>query len=244
MISIQKNFLFVHVPKTGGNSIQSILKDYSEDKIIVRGNQDGINSFAVENEKYKTRKHSTLSAYKAALEPQLYSRLFKFSIIRNPWDRMVSLYFSARRRVVKEWDREAFVKLINRALPVRRFVVADSPFEAILGKLKIRGEQRGEPAYCTGFEKVLKKLKIQIDSVGFNKKNINHDIDFFIRFEALNEDFKLACNRLGIPYTPLPMRNKSEHKHYSRYYDDAMNEIVRKKFIEEIEFGGYKFKNA
>jgi len=34
MISIKHNFIFIHVPKTAGNSFQNILKNYSEDKIV------------------------------------------------------------------------------------------------------------------------------------------------------------------------------------------------------------------
>jgi len=99
MLSINKKFLFIHVPKTGGNSIQKILKKYSEDNITIGEHQDGIERFGVQNREYKTVKHSPLSYYKAVIEPELYKKLFKFATIRNPWDRIISFYFSPHRGV-------------------------------------------------------------------------------------------------------------------------------------------------
>src|SRR6266853_2331973 len=94
MISFQKQFLFVHIPKTAGNSIQSILRDYSEDEIVaLRGEQDGIERFGLRNPKYKIRKHSTLAEYRAALEKERFHGLYKFTCVRNPWDGMVSSDF-------------------------------------------------------------------------------------------------------------------------------------------------------
>ena len=117
VISIQKNFLFIHVPKTAGNSIQHILKDYSEDSIVTTARrQDGIERFGVRNDKYHTTKHSPLSQYRKVLEPELYDQLFKFATIRNPWERMISRYFSLHRRV-KAWSREDFAQFID-AVPL------------------------------------------------------------------------------------------------------------------------------
>jgi hypothetical protein len=120
MISFQKRFLFVHIPKTGGNSIQSVLARYSEDEIVRRAGQDGIERFGVVNPKYKLKKHSPLSDYRAALGAGEFSQLYKFASVRNPWDRMVSLYFTPIRR--KKWDRKAFQKMIRQTLPAADYL--------------------------------------------------------------------------------------------------------------------------
>ncbi len=125
MISFQKRFLFVHIPKTAGNSIQTILRHYSEDEIVaLRAEQDGIERFGLRNPHYKIKKHSTLAEYCAALGEKDFRGLYKFTCVRNPWDRMVSYYFGTTQ-LVETWDRKEFRKLILRALSVRDYLQLD-----------------------------------------------------------------------------------------------------------------------
>src|SRR5205814_7011514 len=135
MISFQKRFLFVHIPKTAGNSIQSVLRDYSEDQIVaLRSEQDGIERFGLRNPNYKIKKHSTLAEYRAALGDEQFRGLYKFACVRNPWDRMVSYYFTPTQQV-GELDRKEFRKVISKALSVADYLrldlVDDDPFSEL-----------------------------------------------------------------------------------------------------------------
>ncbi len=214
MISIKKKFLFIHVPKTGGNSIQNILRGYSEDKIVtIAKHQDGIERFEVRNDIYNITKHSTLSDYKKVIESEIFEKLYIFSTVRNPWDMMISFYFSPHRGV-KEWDRERFKYLINKVATLRTYIKNTTIFSE----------------------------KISPPEIILSSKAVDSDIDFIMRFEFLNDDFKQVCEILNIPFLPLPHRNKSNREHYSRYYDVELIKLVEDKFKEEIELGRYTYK--
>jgi hypothetical protein len=122
VLSIQKNFLFIHVPKTAGNSIQNAIKNWSEDDITADApHQDGIERYNVVNARYGTVKHSTLATYQRQLEQPLFDKLYKFSTVRNPWERAISQFFSPHRNMT-EWNREAFLDFLPRVKPLRHFV--------------------------------------------------------------------------------------------------------------------------
>ncbi len=121
MLSLKKNFLFVHIPKTAGNTIQDVLLEYSEDTKVTRTCQDGINCFGIVSEKYSTQKHSPLREYQQKLPEILFNNLFKFTCVRNPWDRLISFYFSPHRGKVN-WDREAFIDFAQTVPPALSFL--------------------------------------------------------------------------------------------------------------------------
>ena len=129
MISLQKRFLFVHIPKTAGNSIQSVLRDYSEDQLVaLRKEQDGIERFGLRNPKYKIKKHSTLSEYRDALGHEQFRDLYKFTCVRNPWDRMVSYYFTPTQSP-ETWSPKKFRGIISKAVSVPDYLRLDNSEE-------------------------------------------------------------------------------------------------------------------
>lgn len=212
MISINKKFLFVHIPKTGGNSLQNILHKYSEDELIISADHhDGKERFELSNNKYDIHKHSSINNYKEELEKKVFDSLFKFATIRNPWDLMISYYFSPHRKV-QEWNREEFVEILKS---VKTFT-----------------------DYTTIKKKDNNSIKTILSKLFYKKKSI---LDFIIRFEYLNEDFSKLCELIDIPFEELPVRNKSKRKHYSFYYDSELIEMVRGKFSYEIKLGQYEF---
>jgi len=126
MISLQKRFLFVHIPKTAGNSIQSVLRDYSEDQLIaLRKEQDGIERFGLRSTKYKIKKHSTLNEYHRALGEEQFRDLYKFTCVRNPWDRMVSYYFTPTQNP-ETWNRKKFREIISKAVSLADYLRLDN----------------------------------------------------------------------------------------------------------------------
>ncbi|MBB5352646.1 hypothetical protein HNR46_002894 [Haloferula luteola] len=215
MISLKHQFLFIHVPKTGGNSIQNILKDYSEDDIVIMGeHQDGVERFEVRNANYQITKHATLAEYREVLDRATFEKLFKFATLRNPWDMMISFYFSPHRKV-SAWDRDDFLSLLAETPTLRHYVHCPKVGEKLLGKMGLGA-----------------------------KGSLTQDIDFLIRFESIDEDFGKVCDRLEIPRVVLPKRNASSRAHYSSYYDEELVAKVADRFAEEIEWGGYQFERA
>jgi hypothetical protein len=127
MLSTTHNFLFVHVPKTGGNAIQDALRQYSEDAIVcLESHHDGVDRFEVRSPKYKTVKHSTLADYQCEYGGQLMTKLFKFSAVRNTWDRCMSHYFSPHRGPVT-WKKTDFIRFIELEVnPIRYYLAKDA----------------------------------------------------------------------------------------------------------------------
>ena len=134
MLSSSHKFLFVHIPKTGGNSIQQVLAPYSEDRIVALDEQDGRERFEVRG-RFTRRKHATLSEYRESLPAELYAEAHKFCAVRDPWSRAISFYFTPRRWLKRGlepfWSKEHFLETLSLLPPMVDYLKVDGRIQAL-----------------------------------------------------------------------------------------------------------------
>jgi hypothetical protein len=109
LLSIEKKFLFVHVPKTGGTSVARALDPWVVHPPLSAWNKL-LSRFHLQKDpaRVRLRVHGSLTDAYAQLPDDFSDSLFKFGFVRNPWDRLVSEYSfilarenHPRHRVVK-----------------------------------------------------------------------------------------------------------------------------------------------
>ena len=186
MINHKHKFIFIHINKCGGSTI---------DRLLGGGLFGG---------------HKKVFDYKK-LNPKEFDNYFKFTFVRNPWDRVVSFYFYQMKR---NWIYYPF----DETIPFKEFV------KNWLIQMPRQTKLNTHPCYDW-----------------ISDKDDNLQVDFIGRFENLQQDFNIVCDKIGIPQQQLPRKNATKHKHYTEYYDDETREIVAEKFAKDIEYFGYEF---
>ncbi|MEZ5756145.1 MAG: sulfotransferase family 2 domain-containing protein [Paracoccaceae bacterium] len=96
ILSRGRGYLFLHIPKTGGTALTLALEARAmKDDILIgdtpkararRGRLKGLSA------RGRLWKHSTLADLDGWLSPDDLDALFILTLVRNPWDRMVSYY--------------------------------------------------------------------------------------------------------------------------------------------------------
>lgn len=93
-------------------------------------------------------------------------------------------------------------------------------------------------------EENLISIGVNIESFKIKNGNIydfTKGCDFICRFENLQNDFFKVCEILNIHPRIIPHLNKTQHTHYSLYYDDEIYKIITKRYEKDIEYFKYSF---
>lgn len=208
VISHRHRFVFVHHPRTAGTSIDTVF--------------GCSRPFFNPEQPDEPSRHLPLAWYRDRF-PDLFPVYFKFCFVRNPWDRLVSMWTNSRERVMTEL-RNAEASLATG--------IADGKQQRKLERLVER--RRGHPA--------LRPFDEWLRAVPYGPQLIDDDgvFDFVGRFEELPEAWAEVCSRLGI-VLPLPHTNRTQHRHYRDYYDAETRELVAERCSADLEFLGYRF---
>lgn len=192
IVSDQAKLLFLHIPRTGGTSIMSLLKDRLPDA------------------KGLLLQHDNASTVSISFFRQ-YSDYFKFSFVRNPWDRLLSLYALALKYPV------------DNSKPLFSFEAFYKKYELEQVNLKL-----GRAFYLNQTDYLYNKNgEMVVDKVG-RYENYEHEL-----LEILHEQ--------NIPFTYIPRLNKTEHAHYRSFYSEERKKFVEKLCYKDIESFGYRF---
>lgn len=108
-ISYKHKIVFIHIPKTGGTSITNGL---------------GIEQLK-ENLHGTEYSHFTSNEIKEAY-PKIWKKFFKFTIIRNPFDRLVSEWaYQGKRKPFKEFALSLYMTTATHYVPQYKFINDD-----------------------------------------------------------------------------------------------------------------------
>jgi len=232
IISYELKYMFVHVPKAAGTSIRNLLSINPLFKPDVLASWDGIKDSDYERFPKLTKELKSHSPTTTGIEflktkghnPDEY---FKFGFIRNPWDKIVSLYFYSKNVLAKQFEGKEKTQGLNSIIKNSQ----KSFYDFVLDEYK---EESGSLS--------------QDEKIIFNKNNLM--LDFCGKFENIEEDMTKIVHEI-FPYFKenpnfdcrwrLLKNNKTQHSHYKDYYNKETKKIISQKFSRIIELGKYKF---
>lgn len=180
------NFVFIHINKTGGSSIEKALKLPSEHKTALEKIEE--------------------------IGMRRWENKFTFTVIRNPWDKVVSHYhYRVQTNQTELRDNTiSFSKWVRLTYGSKDSYYYDKPI----------------------------MFMPQSDWISDLEGTVL--VKHICRFERLSEDFSVVCNKLGKNVT-LPHVKSSKRGNYRDYYEEDTAVIVENWFRKDIENFGYKF---
>jgi hypothetical protein len=184
-------FVFIHINKNAGTSI---------------GHAIGL----------PKKQHLTVKEVIENVGREQWERAFRFSIVRNPWDKVVSHY---NHRI-----KTNQTGLKDNPIPFKEWVAAT------YGVVK-------DPRYYDQpkmFQPQVERLK---DLEG------RKGLDLIGRIQDLAGTNRQIAERIGVN-AELPHLNRSERSDYRTFYDDATAELVADWFREDVEYFRYTFDPA
>lgn len=216
MISDKYSCIFIHIPKTAGQSIEKYFldlhgKSWAERETLLLAHNE-FSSCGPERLAHLTAEEYVKFGY---VDENTYYDYFKFSIVRNPWDRLVSEYnyrklymlFSFRDYILFNLpEKSSYTDEYRHVMPQYHYIF-------------------GENGEC------------KVDFIG-RFENIKKDFSTICQ--------KLGLLDCKLPHQNKSPKIKNlftkRRKHYSEYYDHETKEIVEEMYKCDIVAFNYEFQ--
>ena len=202
--------IFYRIPKNASTSVYDQLGSSN----IIKQNEKLINCNADQNlyKRWFSPTHLKPEELKKITGLNL-NDFFSFCIVRNPWDRVVSMYFFCKKHdlhslygIDEDYDFNFFCKTLNKYKNDKYFIACHSQSQW--------AKRSYAPSRILRFENIQEEFKQMVEDIGLQGVSKN-----------------------------LPHKNKTNHKHYSSYYTKETIDLIEQIFIEDIKNFGYSFEN-
>lgn len=227
IISHEHKFIFVHIGRTAGTSVEdSLLRAMGvkcptqtkgeRPELILNSLYNRTESLCPELRHFVGRKHATLEQLKELAGARAYHDYFKFATVRNPWDHELSIYTKAQSRIHGE--------------KARKSSFSKNDFDIHLVK---RHALRRRHRFSTYMD--------------FFSVNGSIALDAVIRFESLEQDFQNTCATIGLEAKlshngdESRARNAAGATEYREYYSFLGKRLVGHFRHNDTMWLGYQF---
>jgi chondroitin 4-sulfotransferase 11 len=216
IVNHKLKILFVHIHKTGGSSMRNALMN-------------------LEGSNFMGHHHTFVKE----LDSDKYHEYFKFAIVRNPWDRLVSWYYSILNLKGTNRFKEYFM---SRCKNFQDFLNCT---DIILESPKISKRVLSGNELLSNNPKMLYPKSISFNQIDYISNEKGLAVDYVGRFESINESWSHICSRIGIKIS-LPHDKKGSWSDggitYKNFYKSNLEiNKVKVMYARDIEEFGYEY---
>ena len=227
MICRDYNCLYVHIPKTAGQSIEQFFMgllnlDWDQDReaLCLQGNNDlncGTEKLA----------HLSASEYVDCgyLNEEEFAGLFKFSFVRNPWSRILSEY-----RYRNYFHHLSFRDFVLNKLPKPGW---DDKYRHVMPQYDMLHNPQGELLvdFVGRFETLQQDFDRVCEQLGITESSLPHRNRSDKKSRGLKRKIK----------NYLYMNGENRHQRMADFYDAETRAAVAGYYAKDIEAFGYRF---
>ena len=261
LISHRNKFIYTKTVKTASTSVESFFEpfcmedgewSFSDGRDMHISNAGIIGMRASLPKNVPWFNHMSAISIKKQLNPHIWDDYFKFTVIRNPFDKILSGYTMFSR--IEAGGNPYLRKL------ARRFKFFAPKAQALTPSQEVQHFRTWLKGIAADLEKHQAQhlddgiahfeLPIALSIFDQDKYMIDGEccVDDFIRFEFLSDDIAKVCNRLDIEMSQstlpeLKMGGRKQKIAVSDYYDAESEAFVRDLFAWEIKKFNYSMPN-